>query len=160
MAGSWFFMEVMEVWDAPQTGHRPRRLGAGSHHRHRRRGGSRRQAPGARRLPPDRRAGYDARAAARANRPAWAAYEFDRSTDRCTSSPDNPFGFPIAKSCARHGFGHRNYEADGTFSADKARLDSALHEDLERVCTNYGGATKTACTSTAWTYHQAVRAFG
>ncbi|MEV5269437.1 hypothetical protein AB0K70_29930, partial [Streptomyces werraensis] len=24
----------------------------------------------------------------------------------------------------------------------------------------YGGATKTACNSTAWTYHQAVKAFG
>ena len=97
---------------------------------------------------------------ARANRTAWAAYTFDWSTDYCSSSPDNPFGFPFATSCARHDFGSRNYKAAGAFSANKDRLDSAFYEDLKRVCVKYGGATKTACTSTAWTYYQAVKAFG
>ncbi|MFJ4787688.1 phospholipase [Streptomyces sp. NPDC088794] len=97
---------------------------------------------------------------ARANQTAWAAYGFDWSTDYCSSSPDNPFGFPFATSCARHDFGYRNYKAAGAFDANKDRLDSAFYEDLKRVCLSYGGATKAACNSTAWTYYQAVRAFG
>ncbi|WP_317442422.1 phospholipase [Streptomyces collinus] len=103
---------------------------------------------------------YNAWAAARADQPSWSAYAFDWSTDYCSSSPDNPLGFPFKMSCARHDFGYRNYKAAGTFSANKARLDSALYEDLKRVCNGYGGATKTACNSTAWTYYQAVKAFG
>ncbi|GGJ01797.1 phospholipase [Streptomyces brasiliensis] len=103
---------------------------------------------------------YNAWVAARANQAAWSAYAFDWSTDYCSSSPDNPFGFPFATSCARHDFGYRNYKAAGTFSANKSRLDSALYEDLKRVCNSYGGATKTACDGTAWTYYQAVKAFG
>ncbi|MFE5972273.1 phospholipase [Streptomyces sp. NPDC056460] len=103
---------------------------------------------------------YNQWAAARANQGAWSAYGFDWSTDYCSTSPDNPFGFPFSMSCARHDFGYRNYKAAGTFSANKSRLDSALYEDLKRVCLNYGGATKTACNSTAWTYYQAVKAFG
>lgn len=99
-------------------------------------------------------------AAARANQTGWATYEFNWSTDYCSSSPDNPFGFPFAVSCARHDFGYRNYKAAGTFSANKSRLDSAFYEDLKRVCANYSGGTKTACNSTAWTYYQAVKAFG
>ncbi|MFJ5730504.1 phospholipase [Streptomyces paradoxus] len=99
-------------------------------------------------------------AAARANQAAWSAYAFDWSTDHCSSSPDNPFGFPFSMSCARHDFGYRNYKAAGTFSANKSRLDSAFYEDLKRVCAAYSGGTKTSCTSTAWTYYQAVRAFG
>ncbi|MFE4667697.1 phospholipase [Streptomyces sp. NPDC056716] len=103
---------------------------------------------------------YTTWAAARANQSAWSAYQFDWSTDYCSSSPDNPFGFPFANSCARHDFGYRNYKAAGTFDANKARLDSAFYEDLKRVCNGYSGASKTACNSTAWTYYQAVRAFG
>ncbi|GGN49897.1 hypothetical protein GCM10011579_004080 [Streptomyces albiflavescens] len=103
---------------------------------------------------------YNLWAAARANQAAWSTYEFDWSTDYCSSSPDNPFGFPFAISCARHDFGYRNYKAAGSFSANKARLDSALYEDLKRVCANYSGATKSACDGTAWTYYQAVKAFG
>ncbi|MFE6489476.1 phospholipase A2, partial [Streptomyces sp. NPDC057757] len=60
--------------------------------------------------------------AARTNQGAWAAYAFDWSTDYCSSSPDNPFGFPFSTSCARHDFGYRNYKAAGTFSANKSRL--------------------------------------
>ncbi|MCZ0990047.1 phospholipase [Streptomyces diastatochromogenes] len=103
---------------------------------------------------------YNAWAAARADQSSWASYGFDWSTDYCSDSPDNPLGFPFKMSCARHDFGYRNYKAAGTFSANKARLDSALYEDLKRVCAGYSGATKTACTSTAWTYYQAVKAFG
>jgi hypothetical protein len=103
---------------------------------------------------------YNAWVAARNNQSAWSAYGFDWSTDYCSSSPDNPFGFPFATSCARHDFGYRNYKAIGAFDANKSRLDSAFYEDLKRVCANYSGATKSACNSTAWTYYQAVKAFG
>nr|BAP34762.1 secreted protein [Streptomyces sp. ML694-90F3] len=103
---------------------------------------------------------YNAWAAANRNQGAWSAYGFNWSTDYCSSSPDNPFGFPFASSCARHDFGYRNYKAAGSFSANKARLDSAFYEDLKRVCNGYSGASKTACNSTAWTYYQAVRALG
>ncbi|MGW1275677.1 phospholipase [Streptomyces tsukubensis] len=103
---------------------------------------------------------YNSWSAARGNQGAWSAYRFDWSTDYCSSSPDNPFGFPFQNSCARHDFGYRNYKAAGSFSANKARLDSAFYEDLKRVCAGYGGATKVTCNSTAWTYYQAVRALG
>ncbi|MEU6816707.1 phospholipase [Streptomyces sp. NPDC046860] len=103
---------------------------------------------------------YNAWVSARANQGAWAAYGFDWSTDYCSSSPDNPFGFPFQTACARHDFGYRNYKAAGTFSANKSRIDSAFYEDLKRVCNNYSGATKTSCNSTAWTYYHAVDIFG
>ncbi|MFC9843358.1 phospholipase [Streptomyces sp. NPDC127595] len=103
---------------------------------------------------------YNTWNAARANQAAWSAYAFDWSTDYCSSSPDNPFGFPFSTSCARHDFGYRNYKAAGTFDANKSRLDSAFYEDLKRVCLNYSGATKTSCDGTAWTYYQAVKLFG
>ncbi|MEW2524981.1 phospholipase [Streptomyces sp. NPDC047071] len=103
---------------------------------------------------------YNAWAAARANQGAWSAYQFNWSTDYCSSSPDNPFGFPFQTSCARHDFGYRNYKEMGTFSANKARIDSAFYADLKRVCANYSGAKKTTCDATAWTYYQAVDKLG
>ncbi|MDB1087779.1 phospholipase [Streptomyces sp. ACA25] len=105
-------------------------------------------------------ASYNSWAAANSNKGAWSAYGFDWSTDYCSWSPDNPLGFPFSQSCARHDFGYRNYKAAGQFSANKARLDSAFYEDLKRVCNRYTGATRTTCNGTAWTYYQAVRAFG
>ncbi|WP_275465552.1 phospholipase [Streptomyces noursei] len=90
----------------------------------------------------------------------WAAYAFDWSTDYCSKSPDNPFGFPFKLSCARHDFGYRNYKKAGTFAANKPRLDSALYEDLKRVCAGYSGAKKTSCSGLAWTYYQAVKKLG
>ncbi len=90
----------------------------------------------------------------------WAAYDFNWTTDYCSKSPDNPFGFPFKLSCARHDFGYRNYKAAGQFPANKARIDSALYEDLKRVCAPYGTAKKASCNATAWTYYQAVKALG
>jgi hypothetical protein len=103
---------------------------------------------------------YNAFFAARANRPAWAAYRFDWSTDHCSSSPDNPLGFPFRESCVRHDFGYRNYKALGAFPANKARLDNAFHADMKRVCARYTGSRKVSCGATAWTYYQAVVRFG
>ncbi|MGW7352242.1 phospholipase [Streptomyces sp. NPDC054784] len=97
---------------------------------------------------------------ARAHQGDWSAYGFDWSTDKCSSSPDNPFGFPFENSCIRHDFNYRNYKAVGQFDANKARIDSAFYEDLKRVCNGYSGAQKTACTGLAWTYYQAVSKLG
>ncbi|MFK0014648.1 phospholipase [Streptomyces sp. NPDC091027] len=105
-------------------------------------------------------ASRDAWADAHAHRDAWAAYAFDWSTDYCTSSPDNPFGFPFAMACARHDFGYRNHRAAGLFPAAKARLDLAFHADMKAVCAQYPGKRRTSCEGTAWTYYQAVRLLG
>ncbi|MEV1007012.1 phospholipase A2 [Streptomyces sp. NPDC049881] len=105
-------------------------------------------------------ASYNSWLSARGSQSSWASYAFDWSTDYCSTSPDNPFGFPFEVSCARHDFGYRNYKALGTFDANKSRLDSAFYADLQRVCDRYSGATGTACDGLAWTYYQAVRAFG
>lgn len=77
---------------------------------------------------------YNAWNAGRLNKAAWADYNFDWSTDYCSSSPDNPLGFNFSLSCYRHDFGYRNYKAMGQFSANKSRLDSAFYADLKRVC--------------------------
>ncbi|WP_250300288.1 phospholipase [Streptomyces sp. NBC_01387] len=105
-------------------------------------------------------ASYNSWNAAHQNQGAWSAYGFDWSTDYCSSSPDNPFGFPFKTACARHDFGYRNYKAAGTFAANKARIDSALYADLKRVCAGYSGASGAACTGLAWTYYQAVDKLG
>ena len=105
-------------------------------------------------------ASHDAWAAARADRAPWAAYAFDWSTDYCTTSPDNPFGFPFRTACARHDFGYRNHKAAGSFRAAKPRLDDAFHADLERVCARYAPVKKASCDATARTYYEAVRTFG
>ncbi|CAL9516800.1 hypothetical protein SUDANB176_03768 [Streptomyces sp. enrichment culture] len=105
-------------------------------------------------------ASHQAFTAARADRDAWSAYGFDWSTDYCTTSPDNPFGFPFSPACARHDFGYRNYRAIGAFDANKARLDDAFHADLKRVCAAYTGFKRTSCDATAWTYYQAVDKLG
>ncbi|MGR4878982.1 phospholipase [Streptomyces sp. LARHCF249] len=102
-------------------------------------------------------ASYAAWAEARENRSAWGPYGFDWSTDYCTGSPDNPFGFPFRQACARHDFGYRNHRAAGLFSAVKTRLDEAFHADMRRVCAQYSGARRGSCDSTAWMYYQAVR---
>ncbi|MEV0728908.1 MULTISPECIES: phospholipase [Polymorphospora] len=103
---------------------------------------------------------YNSWNSARLNQGAWAAYNFNWTTDYCSSSPDNPLGFTFNLSCYRHDFGYRNYKAVGQFSTHKARLDSAFYEDLKRVCATYNSFVRPACTSLAWTYYQAVRTFG
>jgi hypothetical protein len=103
---------------------------------------------------------YNAWNSARQNQGAWAAYEFNWSTDLCSSSPDNPLGFDFRYSCWRHDFGYRNYKAVGQFPANKARVDSAFYEDLKRKCATYNVVVRPACLALAWTYYQAVKQFG
>jgi hypothetical protein len=103
---------------------------------------------------------YQAWNSGRLNKSAWSEYDLNWSTDYCSSSPDNPLGFNFKLSCYRHDFGYRNYKEMGVFSSHKDRLDSAFYEDLRRVCATYSVWVRPACYSLAWTYYQAVRAFG
>jgi hypothetical protein len=103
---------------------------------------------------------YNAWNAARQNQAAWSAYGFDWSTDYCSSSPDQPLGFDFRLPCWRHDFGYRNYRLMGQFPANKSRLDDSLYFDLKAKCATYSVLVRPACYSLAWTYYQAVKAFG
>jgi len=94
------------------------------------------------------------------NQSAWAEYDFDWSTDLCSSSPDQPLGFDFRMPCRRHDFGYRNYKALDRFQANKARVDDAFYFDMRQVCAGYSGIAKATCDSLAGTYYQAVRQFG
>lgn len=57
----------------------------------------------------------------------------DWSSDGCTSSPDNPFGFPFLPACHRHDFGYQNFRIQKRFTkAGKAKIDTAFKS--EYVC--------------------------
>jgi hypothetical protein len=103
---------------------------------------------------------YNAWNSARQNQSAWAAYAFDWSTDYCSNSPDQPSGFDFRLPCYRHDFGYRNYKAMGAFDANKSRIDDSFYFDLKAKCATYSIWVRAACYSLAWTYYQAVRAFG
>jgi Prokaryotic phospholipase A2 len=105
-------------------------------------------------------ASYNAWNAARQNQGAWTSYGFDWSTDYCSDSPDQPLGFDFRIPCWHHDFGYRNYRAVGQFPANKDRIDSYLYFDLKAKCATYNVFTRPACYSLAWTYYQAVQAFG
>jgi hypothetical protein len=98
--------------------------------------------------------------AARLNRTPWTDYNFDWSTDYCSASPDKPLGYDFTLSCWHHDFGYRNYKAMGQFPANKDRLDSMFYADMKRKCATYSVVLQPPCYSLAWTYYQAVRAFG
>ncbi|KAJ4418251.1 hypothetical protein N0V85_001514 [Neurospora sp. IMI 360204] len=83
----------------------------------------------------------------------------DWSSDSCSYSPDNPFGFPFTPACDRHDFGYRNYKAQSRFTdANKLKIDGNFKNDLYYQCdTNGYGST---CHALAEVYYSAVRAFG
>jgi hypothetical protein len=105
-------------------------------------------------------ASQDSWNSARLNQGAWAAYNFDWSTDLCSASPDQPLGFDFRLSCHRHDWGYRNYKAMSQFPANKSRIDDAFYADLRRKCATYNAVVRPACYSLAWTYYQAVVTFG
>jgi hypothetical protein len=105
-------------------------------------------------------ASYNAWNAARQNQGAWSDYGFDWSTDYCSDSPDQPLGFDFRIPCWHHDFGYRNYKAVGQFPANKDRIDSYFYFDLKNKCATYNKFVRPACLSLAWTYYQAVHAFG
>jgi hypothetical protein len=103
---------------------------------------------------------YNSWNSARLNQPAWATYNFDWSTDYCSSSPDQPLGFDFRLSCHRHDWGYRNYKLMGQFPANKTRIDNAFYSDLRRRCATYNSVVRPACYALAWTYYEAVAVFG
>ncbi|KAH7371685.1 secretory phospholipase A2 [Pyrenochaeta sp. MPI-SDFR-AT-0127] len=85
--------------------------------------------------------------------------ELDWSSDGCSSSPDNPFGFDFQNSCYRHDFGYRNFKKQSRFTdANKARIDSKFKSDMYAQCARE--TFKSACEATATVYYEAVKAFG
>ena len=51
-------------------------------------------------------------------------------SDGCTSSPDNPFGFPFTPACHRHDFGYRNYKNQNRFTdANKLKIDDNFKKE-------------------------------
>ncbi|RYO65274.1 hypothetical protein AA0113_g5402 [Alternaria arborescens] len=92
------------------------------------------------------------------NRNAKNPPELDWSSNGCTASPDNPFGFDFINSCYRHDFGYRNFKAQNRFEANKARIDDNFNTDMFNQCANE--SAKGPCEATATLYYEAVKAFG
>jgi hypothetical protein len=84
------------------------------------------------------------------------ADQLDWTSDGCSSSPDNPFGFNFAKACYRHDFGYRNYKRQGRFTEpNRLSIDNNFKTDLYTVCNG-----NWACNRIADIYYAAVREFG
>ncbi|MFC4856291.1 phospholipase [Actinophytocola glycyrrhizae] len=84
------------------------------------------------------------------------ASQLDWSSDGCSSSPDNPFGFNFVKACYRHDFGYRNYKRQSRFNeSTRLTVDNNFKEDLYEIC-----AGNWSCNRTADVYYAAVRQFG
>lgn len=46
------------------------------------------------------------------------------TSDGCTSSPNNPLGFPFVPACHRHDFGYHNYRNQSRFTeSGKLKID-------------------------------------
>ncbi|CAM1503491.1 Fc.00g010820.m01.CDS01 [Cosmosporella sp. VM-42] len=83
----------------------------------------------------------------------------DWTSDGCTSSPDNPFGFPFVPACNRHDFGYNNYRAQTRFTESaKLNIDNNFKKDLYYQCTSV--TAKSVCNALADVYYATVRAFG
>ncbi|MFD7654849.1 phospholipase [Actinosynnema sp. NPDC059797] len=82
--------------------------------------------------------------------------QLDWSSDGCSWSPDNPFGFKFLPACHRHDFGYRNYKRQGRFTeSTRLTIDNKFRSDLYDQC-----AGNWACNRTADLYYAAVREFG
>ena len=82
--------------------------------------------------------------------------QLDWSSDGCSNSPDNPFGFNFVKACYRHDFGYRNYKRQSRFTENnRLSIDNNFKDDLYEIC-----AGNWACNRTADVYYAAVRQFG
>ncbi|MFI6101534.1 phospholipase [Lentzea sp. NPDC051213] len=82
--------------------------------------------------------------------------QLDWSSDGCSYSPDNPFGFRFLPACHRHDFGYRNYKRQSRFNeANRLRIDNRFKSDMYGIC---GGSW--TCKRTADLYYKAVREFG
>jgi hypothetical protein len=100
----------------------------------------------------------DSMAQFQAARNAQNPPQLDWSSDGCSDSPDDPFGFDFLDSCERHDFGYRNYKAQGRFAAGKASIDSNFKKDMDNQCSTY--ELTSACDGVAEVYYEAVVEFG
>lgn len=83
----------------------------------------------------------------------------DWSSDGCTDSPDNPFGFPFVPACYRHDFGYQNYRIQNRFTeSGKLNIDNNFKDDLYYQCQS--SSVQSVCDALADVYYAAVRAFG
>ncbi|KAH7329640.1 prokaryotic phospholipase A2-domain-containing protein [Stachybotrys elegans] len=83
----------------------------------------------------------------------------DWSSDGCTTSPDNPLGFPFIPACYRHDFGYQNYRLQSRFTQEgKLLIDNNFRDDLYFQCST--GSLESVCRGLANVYYAAVRAFG
>lgn len=76
----------------------------------------------------------------------------DWSSDGCSSSPDNPFGFNFIEECHRHDFGYRNYKAQGRFEAGKAKIDTNFKTDMYKQCETEGGVFEVAACKVSFDF--------
>ncbi|SER13723.1 phospholipase [Lentzea albida] len=84
------------------------------------------------------------------------ADQLDWSSDGCSYSPDNPFGFKFLPTCHRHDFGYRNYKRQARWNeANRLRIDNNFKADMYNQC-----GSNWACKRTADLYYAAVREFG
>jgi Prokaryotic phospholipase A2 len=106
------------------------------------------------------RSSYDSWVVGLNHQERWVEYDFDWSTDYCSSSPDQPLGFDFRMPCRRHDFGYRNYKLLGAFNANKSRVDRAFLQGMLRKCATYNVFVRPACVGVAGTYYEAVVNFG
>ncbi|RDL32442.1 Uncharacterized protein BP5553_08898 [Venustampulla echinocandica] len=98
-------------------------------------------------------------AAFTANRNALNPSTLDWSSDGCTASPDNPFGFHFVRGCNRHDFGYQNYRLQTRFTESaRLKIDNNFKADLYFLCESE--SPKGVCQALANVYYTFVRAFG
>jgi len=84
------------------------------------------------------------------------ADQLDWSSDGCSSSPDDPFGFTFLPACHRHDFGYRNYKLQARFTeSNRLNIDNKFRSDMYYIC-----GSNWWCKRTADVYYWAVRQFG
>ena len=84
------------------------------------------------------------------------ADQLDWSSDGCSFSPDQPFGYAFLPACHRHDFGYRNYKIQGRFNeTTRLNIDNKFRSDMYTIC-----GSNWFCRRTADTYYYAVRQFG
>ena len=84
------------------------------------------------------------------------ADQLDWSSDGCSSSPDDPFGFTFLPACQRHDFGYRNYKRQARFTeSNRLTIDNNFRSDMYSIC-----GWNWWCKRTADVYYWAVRQFG
>lgn len=87
--------------------------------------------------------------------------EFNWTTDLCSWSPDNPFGFNFSSACRRHDFNYRNFKDNSIWNTtNKGQIDTVFYNDMKAICVPYSWFKEASCKGLAGTYYNAVRSFG